>query len=112
VALVEEDLEKEGVDGVEKGLGRGEGAPVGPAPEKVQEAAREVPVSGAREKGLGLEGEAVEVVLEVVDQVGVALVGPHPDIVKIQNLPILRKPKTKDTRGKSCYRWRFFRMAG
>ena len=112
MALVEEDLEKEGVDRVEKGLGRGEGVLVGPVPEKVQEAAREVPVLGALEKELGLEGEAVEVVLEVVDQVEVGLVGPHPDIVKIQNLPILRKPKTKDTRGKSCCRWRFFRMVG
>ena len=62
--------------------------------------------------GLGLEGEAVEVVLEVADRVEVDLVGPHPDMVKTQNLPILRKPKTKDTRGKSCCRWRFFRMAG
>jgi hypothetical protein len=107
VLAQEKELVKEVLDGEERGLGRDEGVPVGSALGKGQEGAREVPVLEARGEGLELEGEAVGVVLA-----GVALVQPQPGMLKTQNPSILRKPGIKDTKGESCYRWRFFLMAG
>jgi hypothetical protein len=92
-------LDKEGSErGVwKKGPDQVKEVLVGLVLEKVQEGVREVPVLGVREKGLGQKRGVVEVVQE-----GMGLVQPPPDMVKIQNLPILRRPGPKNTRGKSC----------